>query len=172
MNLIIDFNTVYHSHFTRLKHIALAITKDYYLAEDVVQEVFIKAWNNCEQLNEKNKLGAWLSVITTRTAIDVIRRERSRNGIATEQEVLAYIADDEQQNVEEEVAFQLLQKDINQALSSLQSDYQHVMTLKIDKGLKEKEIADVLDISMSTVKNRVHRARKKLKITLVDRLSS
>ncbi|MFB1051279.1 RNA polymerase sigma factor [Paraliobacillus sp. JSM ZJ581] len=172
MNLIIDFNAVYHSHFIRLKHIAYAITKDYYLAEDVVQEVFIKAWNNLEQLNEADKLGAWLSVITTRTAIDFIRKERNKNGIVTEQEILDFIADEVQQNVEEEVVFQLLRKDIKQALETLKPDYQHVMTLKVDKGLKEKEIATVLDINTSTVKNRIHRARKKLKVKLSDRLSS
>ncbi|CQR47426.1 ECF RNA polymerase sigma factor SigE [Paraliobacillus sp. PM-2] len=172
MNLILDFNAVYQSHCIRLKHIAHSITKDYYLAEDVVQEVFIKVWNNLEQLNEENKLGAWLAVITTRTAIDVMRKERNKNGVATEQEILALIADEVQPNVEDEVAFQMLRRDIKQAFGTLKSDYQHVIMLKVDQGLKEKEIAAVLDVNASTVKNRMHRARKKLKITLSDRLSS
>ncbi|MCT2535165.1 RNA polymerase sigma factor [Aquibacillus koreensis] len=163
-----DFSEMYRVHYKRLQHVAYAITRDWYLAEDVVQESFIKALNNLSAIHDTNKIGAWLSVITTRTALDFVRREKKKRGIPMDEDMLVILAKEMKQSVEEEVELGWIFEEILQAIHMLKNDYQAVMILKIGKGLKEQEIADLLDLKACTVKTRIYRARHKLQDILQD----
>lgn len=167
----INFSEVYQANYKRLFHIAYSITRDSYLAEDVVQETFIKAMNKADTVEEESKISSWLSVIATRTAIDFVRRERRKRGIPMEQEMMEFLGKETKQNVEEEVASGILTEQVNQAIGTLKPDYQHVLKLKLGNGLKEQEIASVLDLKPSTVKIRLFRARKQLKLLFHEQLN-
>src|SRR4051795_4092130 len=84
----IDFSELYRLFYKRLFYIGYSITRDLHIAEDVVQETFIKAMKKIETIEEESKIGAWLSVIATRTAIDFVRRERNKKPILMEKEML------------------------------------------------------------------------------------
>jgi len=60
------------------------ITNDHYLAQDVVQETFAKAFNQLHRLKDPEKTGAWLGTIATTTAIDIIRKRNRWNDVVTE----------------------------------------------------------------------------------------
>lgn len=169
---MIDFSEVYKLHYKRLFHIAYSITRDIHLAEDVVHETFIKAMNKVETIEEESKVGPWLAVIATRTAIDFLRREKCKKGILMEQEMLENLGKEMKQNVEREVAAGLLTEQVNQAIGHLKQDYQNVMKLRAGNGLKETEIASVLGLKPSTVKIRLFRARKQLKQYFHEQLSA
>lgn len=168
----IDFSEVYTLHYKRLFHIAYSITRDMHLAEDVVQETFIKAMTKADTVEDAGKVGSWLSVITTRTAIDFIRREKRKKGIPMEQEMLEFLGKEMKQNVEEEVATGIFAEQVNRAIGKMKLDYQNVLRLKLGNGLKENEIASVLDLKPSTVKIRLFRARKQLKLLFHEQLSA
>ncbi|WP_034263477.1 RNA polymerase sigma factor [Bacillus sp. J33] len=158
-----DFSELYKLHYKRLYHISYSVTGDAYLAEDVIQETFIKAMKKAETIIDEDKVGAWLSVIARRTALDVIRRERKKTAVPMEQEMLESLCVITKQNVEQEVESGFTAEEINGAVKQLTRNYQDVLLLKVERGLKEHEIAALLNLKPSTVKTRIFRARKQLK---------
>lgn len=169
---LIDFSEIYSLFYKRLFHVAYSITRDLHLAEDVVQETFIKALKKMETIEEESKVGAWLSVIATRTAIDFLRSERKKRGIPMEKEMLECLGLVMKHNVEEEVETGFLVEQVHCAIRKLTIDYQDVLMLKLGHGLKENEIARVLDLKPSTVKTRIYRARKQLKLLFLDQIGA
>jgi len=163
-----DMRKICETYNNRLFRVAYCITRDHYLAQDVVQETFIKAYLKMDMVEDEEKLGAWLSAIATRTAIDFIRKEKKIN------ERSAMLADIENtaikmdQNVEQEVEMNLLNEKIGDFIGTLSSDQKKVFLLKIKHGLKEKEIAEQLKINQNTVKTRIYRVRKQLKEAFVE----
>ncbi|MBU9710214.1 RNA polymerase sigma factor [Evansella tamaricis] len=159
----IDFSETYSTYYRRLYRISYSITRDVHLAEDVVHDAFIKAMAKAGTMEDETKIGAWLSVITGRMAIDVLRRERKKKGVLMEQEMIDCLGKVMKQNVEEEVETAFFEEEIHTAISKLGHEYRDVLILKVDHGLKEREIATALDLNPSTVKTRIYRARKQLK---------
>jgi RNA polymerase sigma factor (sigma-70 family) len=168
----IDISQAYEAYKQRMLYIGYSITKDWHLAEDVVQEAFIKAFRKIDTIEDGNKLGAWLSSITTRTAIDFIRRERKRKGLPFEAEMLEILGKQMDQNVEVEVETAILQEQVQCAIQGLNEQYRDVLTLKVNQSLNEQEIASVLGLNLNTVKVRIHRGRKQLKQLFHEQISA
>ena len=167
-----DMNEICKLYSKRLFQVTYCITRDYYLAQDAVQETLIKAYQKMDTIEEPEKIGAWLSAIATRTAIDIVRKERKlseRTASHIEIETTNIKMD---QNVEQEVEVNLLKEQIYQAIDSLSLDQRKVFLLKINNGLKEKEIANLLKLSQNTVKTKIYRVRKQLKEMLIESLSA
>ncbi|MBM7650923.1 RNA polymerase sigma factor [Neobacillus cucumis] len=165
----IDFNQVYNKYANRLLYIAFKYTHDRLWAEDIVQETFIKAFKKIDTIEDTKKIGAWLSTITARTAIDFLRSEKRcrcllLGSIQMEPTMSHHI---NWVNTEEAVAIRLFQKDVDRSMKSLSKEFQEVLVLKVKYGLKENEIARLLDLKSTTVKTRLYRARKQLKQAFV-----
>ncbi|THE12489.1 RNA polymerase sigma factor [Bacillus timonensis] len=158
-----EFSKMYHEYHSRLFRISYSITRDIHLAEDVVHETFIKAINKIDTIEDESKMGAWLSTIATRTAIDFVRVERNKKGTPMDHELIDCLGKTMKQNVEEEVETNIVMEQIHQATRKLKQEYQDVLTLKIWHGLKESQIAHSLNLKPCTVKTRVYRARKELR---------
>jgi RNA polymerase sigma factor (sigma-70 family) len=158
-----DIAELYSCHYKRLYHICFSMTRDAYLAEDIVQETFIKAMKKAETIIDEEKAGAWLSVIARRTALDIIRREKRKAAVPMEQDMLESFCLITKQDVEEEVESGFAAEEIKSAIRQLALNYQEVLLLKVDGGLKEQEIATVLNLKPSTVKTRIFRARKQMR---------
>ena len=164
-----DMKEICEQYYKRVFHAAYGVTRDHHLAEDVVQETFLKAYQKIDTIQDKEKMGAWLSSIATRTAIDFIRKERKTS------EKLAAITDLENaniemnQNVEQEVEFNMLSAQIQEVINSLSPEQRSLFLLKIHYGLKEREIADLLKLNQNTVKTKLYRIRKFLKAILLEK---
>lgn len=167
-----DFSELYGLYYKRLFHISYSIIRDRHLAEDIVQETFLKAMKKAETINDEQRAGAWLAVIAKRTALDWVRRERKKRTSPLEQEMLELFGIKANENVEQKVLSGFIAAEINCAISKLAHDYQVVLLLKLDRGLKEHEIASVLNLNPSTVKTRIFRARKQLKRMVHERVSA
>lgn len=105
-------------------------------------------------------------------AIDFVRIDRKKKGIPMDMEMLECLGKIMKQNVEEEVETGLLMEQVHGAIRKLTIEYQDVLMLKLGNGLKENEIASVLDVKLSTVKTRIYRARKQLRLLFLDQISA
>lgn len=152
----------------RLFHIAFSITRDHYLAEDVVQETLIKGYKHLHTVEDKEKLGAWLSSIATRTAIDFLRKEKRLKGNVDGYAELEQLNLSHSQSVEGIAEASFLQAEIAGFIQSLAPDQRKLFLLKINDGMKEKEIAEMLNLNPNTVKTRIYRVRKQLKEKLTE----
>jgi RNA polymerase sigma-70 factor (ECF subfamily) len=167
-----DFDAIYNSYYDRLFRVSLAIIRDRQLAEDNVQETFIKAFKKLGDLEDIQKVGAWLCVIATRTAIDFIRREKKTKGYPMELCMLDCLGKESNQNVEAEVGVSFLKEILRETMEDFSMDDQKLLVLKMEKGLKEREIAKTLKMHPSAVKSKIHRARRKLRERISVELSA
>ncbi|WP_052807057.1 RNA polymerase sigma factor [Mesobacillus subterraneus] len=167
----IDFDELYRLHSKRLTQIAYKITKDRQLAEDVVQETFIKAFKKVDTIVDEQKIASWLSAIAVRTAIDCLRAEKRKRWLPSDQSIMEKIYNDDcyEQSIEKEVEMLLFKEQLQHLLYLLSKESQQVLVLKLQYGLKENEIASRLNLKSGTVKTRLHRARKQLKKVMSEK---
>ncbi|WP_053362722.1 RNA polymerase sigma factor [Bacillus sp. FJAT-27251] len=164
MENTINFEEIYTIFHKRLLHTCYAIIKDWQLAEDIVQETFIKAYKKSTDIQENGKVGAWLSTIAVRTAIDFLRKQKRNMAVPIEQGIMEALTTHSLESVEQEVEAIMLKEKIRQSFQELTLEQQKVFHLKVECGLKEAEIASLLDVKPSTVKTRFYRARNQLKL--------
>ena len=167
-----EFKKIYDEYYSRILQYLTRIggPND---AEDMAQDVFDKINNGLGGFQEKSKLSTWIFRIATNTAIDRLRSatyKQKKKHIAIEdgaehQAACASVSDKspvtDQLVIRKEMSYC-----INEFIDNLPPDYKTVIVLSELEGLTNKEIAEILDISLENVKIRLHRARAKLKEAL------
>jgi RNA polymerase sigma factor (sigma-70 family) len=151
---------IYDMFYKRVYRTAYYITGDNELAEDVVHETFIKAFKNLGKVTDVDTVGAWLSKIATRTAIDYLRKLNKHEVISIED---SYLEIPSHQSVEEEVERLLLKEVLWNEVSFLCPTTRSILLLKYVHDFQDDEIAETLNIKSGTIKSRLHRAKLKLK---------
>jgi RNA polymerase sigma-70 factor, ECF subfamily len=143
--------------------------------EDIVQEIFIKAFSGIRSYNFRSSFRTWLSRIAVNHCYDYLRRSRSSRvryfwqfGDESERrvEALAESADPDDLPNEERV----IQADlVHKLLARAPAEDRTVLVLKEIEDRSVEEIAEVMKLNQSTVKVRLHRARKRM-LKDLDRL--
>lgn len=128
--------------------------KNHHDAMDILQESILKGYSNLSKIKDKNSIDKYLSRIIINTAIDFIRKNSKI--VVTDNECL------------KEVESEMNSSDINYVVDNLEPDLKSIIVLKYFHGYKISEIAEILDISTSTVKNRMHKALKQLRIEIKE----
>ncbi|OEH92611.1 RNA polymerase sigma factor SigW [Bacillus solimangrovi] len=137
-------------------------------AEDIAQEAFIRAYVNINSYDTNRKFSTWLFRIATNLSIDRIRKKKPDyfldQEIAGSEGLTLYsqIAD-KGPLPEEDVESLELQEWIQNEISALPPKYRAAIVLKYIEELSLKEISQVLDLPINTVKTRIHRGREALR---------
>jgi len=154
---------VYREYGRLVFAVALRALGDRGLAEEVTQQVFVKAWRASSTLDDTRELGPWLVAIARRTAIDVYRRESLRTGAPLE----AVSADDPALVTAPTSAETLYETwEVRQAVGELPEEEREVVRLQHFAGMTHGQIADQLGVAVGTVKSRSFRAHKRLATAL------
>ena len=151
------FTDIYQTYYKTVYYQAYHIIKCPFLAEDITQESFLKAYKKMDTLQDQVKIGAWLACIAKRTAIDFLRKQ-GRSAQLMSEDSACLIPD-----MHDPIEMIAVKEDVEQRISGLSENQRQILLLKVNKGLKEKEIAEVLSIKHNTIKTHLHRARKQLK---------
>lgn len=160
-----EFNHSIYKMSKSLKPFAIRLTKDHEDADDLLQDTLMKAFLNREKYSDGTNLKAWLCTIMKNTFITNYQRMVRKNTFVDTTDNLHYI--NTLQSSTNNLAYSTFaMEDINQAIHNLEETYSTPFMMYF-RGFKYHEIAIKLDIPISTVKNRIHIARKELK----DRLS-
>lgn len=154
---------IFELFYNKVYQTAYFITRDPYLAQDVLQDSFIKAFHHLDRLENGDKLESWLVTITTRTAIDLLRKRKVWNGIPMDDQYLHTLMDHPTHSVEAAVEKEFHKEWIKKGINQLKPEYRTVIILKYILDLKDPEIADILNENIGTVKSRIFRAKKKLR---------
>lgn len=150
--------TILFEHYSKTVYpFALKLTRSEDLAEEILQEVFLKIWVNRQNLLEIENFGAYLNRVTRNYAYNVLRRIAHENLIAFE---LSKQTTEEVNNTEEEVIYRDLEHSLNEAISCLTPQQKLIYTLCHQEGLKYSEVANRLNISSSTVHTHMKLALK------------
>ena len=133
----------------------MAVLRDRQLADDAIQEAFMRAWRAADRFDPQRSLAPWLMTITRRTALDVMRRENrpTRGDHEPEQDVTVNLPGIER-------TWQVWE--VKAALEKLPTEEREVVWFAHYHGMSHPQIADQLDVPVGTVKSRSYRAHKRL----------
>lgn len=161
-----DFWEIYHVYYERVRKFIFALVKDEWVADDLIQETFIKAQQNLNQLREESKLSSWIFRIAYNLCQDHFRKmkrsTKNENAIAEKNEILT------EPLFQRELERHQMGACVQDKIRLLPESYQAVLVLFDLMECSHQEIAEILDTSIENVKVRLHRARKKLKIILEE----
>lgn len=136
--------------------------------QDIVQETFIKAFNNLRFFKKEFSFHSWLFKIASNLCIDYLRRQRIQK-ISIEQSFPNHSEDekhfdypDKDANIDEKIFVVERDKVLHQAIDMLPVHYKKIITLRYFEELDYQEIAKVLSLPLGTVKVHLFRARKTL----------
>ena len=130
-------------------------------AEDIVQDVLVKAYTQQESLRTPSKLRPWLFQITRNAVADYYRSQKRLEAIPED------LAHDRSQE-EEGSAARELSRCLFPLLETLPEPYRQALKLADVDGLKQREVASHLGLSVSGAKSRVQRARALLRDALLN----
>ncbi|MEW6541336.1 MAG: RNA polymerase sigma factor [Bacillota bacterium] len=142
---------------------AYFVTHDHMLAEDVVQNTFLKAYDKIEQLKDPSRVESWLIRIAVNQARDELRRRR-RQAWSSEEDV--HLPAPREELPEFQVVAREEHAVISAAIGGLAAEYQDVILLKYQFEMTTKRIAETLNIPEGTVKTRLRKARAVLESVL------
>ena len=130
-------------------------------AEDLAQEVFIKAGQSLDAFRKEAQVSTWLYRIATNAAIDRMRQpgfRRETDCSPIEPELAG-----DGQSLENEALRRAANECIRGVIDSLPENYRAPLILSELQGLTNQQIAEVLELSLDVVKVRLHRGKAKLK---------
>ena len=169
-----DFEEVYTEYYPiLLRYVTRIIGQND--AEGITQDIFSKINRGLGGFQGRSKLSTWMYRIATNTVIDRTRSAAHKH--AAEHMAIKDDTDHDTQYVSEGhkshatdqlVIRKEMSECINEYIDTLPPDYKTVIVLSELEGLANREIAEILDLSLNNVKVRLHRARAKLKAVLKD----
>lgn len=140
--------------------IAKRYVKDHFIAEDVMQDAFIKVFKNIQNFKGEVTIGAWIKKIVINQCIDYLKKKRIELVSIEEKEL--NVADENDWTVNEEVNVSI----ITRAINSLPEKYKVVLNLYLIEGYDHQEIAQVLNITEINSRSQLMRGKNKLKSQL------
>jgi RNA polymerase sigma-70 factor (ECF subfamily) len=155
-------------HFHILKMI-----KDENSGEDLVQETFIKAFNNLQRYDDNYAFSTWLYRIATNHTIDYLRKKKLKtvsinNQVRTREGRREMQLRDGSTQTDRRIIRSQRREKVRSAIDNLPDKYRRVIQLRHMQELTYQEIVEVLDIPLGTVKAHIFRAREMLYKTLKD----
>ena len=130
---------------------ALSILKNNTDAEDVMQEVYIKIYENADKYNPQGKPLAWIITITKNLSYMKLRNKNTAHEEIKESDIVS-----NNDNIEDKMLLKLVFK-------CLTDEERNIVVLHANTGFKHREIAKLLELPLPTVLSKYNRAIKKLK---------
>ena len=158
------FEKLYRSHCDRIYGLCWRMCGgDRALAEDMVQEAFVRAWNKLHLFKGESKFGTWLH----RLAVNVVLSDR-RIRVKRIQREQEFDDNVERVQVGDRNVFAGLRKDLEAAISGLPERARTVLVLYDIEGYQHNEIAELTGMAVGSSKAQLHRARKMVQEILKD----
>jgi RNA polymerase sigma-70 factor, ECF subfamily len=158
---------LYDAHVGRVHRLAYRLTGDVQLAEEVVQDTFVRAIAHLGRFRGECALTTWLHRITVSVALNATRGSRRRQ----EREAPMEDADGDALHAfgdEGEGVDPILRDRLHRAVDALPEIYRVVVVMHDFEGYSHVEIAEVLDIPVGTCRSRLFLARAQLRVALGD----
>lgn len=156
-------------HLDTLYRVAVRLTGDPTLAEDLVQDTMLKAYRSWRQYRPGTNARGWLLTILRNTFINNYRRRRLEPVATANLEAIephAIYRSVEDSDPEGTFFSRIVDEKVLEAIDALPPDFREVLVLSDMEGLSYAEIAGTLDLPIGTVKSRLFRARRQLQAVL------
>lgn len=147
----------------KLLGLILRIVNDSHHAEDVLQDVFVKIWQQADRYTATGSAWGWICVMSRHSAIDRLRSLKTRAHESTDElpHILQTLCDDNQQSDD------IDRRWIGQCLAALKSQPREAIILSYVNGYSHGELSRKMDVPLGTVKAWIRRGLQELKQCLV-----
>lgn len=158
------FKELYLLYFDRLYKFAFSILHSSEFAEEAVNDVFLNIWQKRNRLKTIDNLSNYLYIATKNTSFNYLSKFRKERNTTLDEVLVRFEVDE----LTPETAFftSEVRTEIEQAINQLPPKTKLVFQMAKVEGLKYKEIAEVLNISVNTIDNHIATAIKKLSVVL------
>ena len=168
------FEALMRRHNRRLFRVARSVLKDNDAAEDAVQEAYLRAYTRLGTYRPVGKFGAWLTRVALNEALMIRRRDRG-DTVSLDRVKPGELAIEEPAVTESPTAEQFVEAAharalVESAVDRLPENFRMVFVLRVVEGLDVRETSEVLEINPTTVRTRLFRAQRLLRLDLARRL--
>ncbi len=161
-----DFYEVYEQHYDRVRGFILASVKNRWVADDLVQETFLRVLQNLSKVRDPAKLSSWIFRIATNLCQDYFRSP-SRKVMCFEDNPAGELPGES--SLEKEIERYQTSLLVQDVIKLLPEPMRQVIFLCDIKEESQQEAAEVLGITLDNLKVRLHRARKQLKAIMEEK---
>jgi RNA polymerase sigma-70 factor (ECF subfamily) len=153
---------LYRRYGRRLYRFGMQVLGDQGLAEEMVQESFVRLWRSASRFDaQRGSVGAYLFVIARSTAADIRKRPSSRPLLSVEESHVPPLSDNVDRVLDGII--------VREALETLSRPQAEVLQLAQEEGLTQSQIAERLGVPLGTVKTRMFHGMRALRAALVQR---
>lgn len=154
---------IYELYYKAMYNTSLRIVKNTDVAEDIMQESFLSAFNKIDTYKENVSFGAWLKKIVINKSLDHVKKEKNFETISID-EFGNDIKDDDFKIDYEGQKKQI--ENIVSGINTLPDSYRVILSLYLLEGYDHEEIGEILNITSSTSRSQLTRGKRKLLETL------
>jgi RNA polymerase sigma-70 factor (ECF subfamily) len=158
------YETLYDRYCSTVMGLALKITGDRSLAEEVVQETFWRVWRKADLFQtQRGAFTSWFFGITRNVSIDLLRRQKTQIQPVEETEQIIEQAVDPSMNVPEAAWLREKHQQMRAAIATLPKEQRSVIEMAYFRGLTRQEIAQATGEPLGTIHTRARLALQKLR---------
>jgi RNA polymerase sigma-70 factor (ECF subfamily) len=161
-----EFLEIYDQFYQRVRKFILASVKDESVADDLIQETFIKIQENLDSLRDPAKISPWVFRIAYHLCQDHFRTLKKSS---SHEEIHDGLVSLQETPVQKKLEQGEMSQCVQDQLSLLPDTQRSVIILADVMDFSLQEIADILGLTVENVKVRLHRARKKFKAILEEK---
>lgn len=160
------FADLYDLYSQKIYAFVISRVRHKQIAEDILQETFVKVWKALPQFKNEGNFSAWVYRIATNCMNDHFRKIMAKpEALALEEE---FIIEDKAAKPDEEFDISLTEVTMQEALNQLPLTYRQVLTLRFKEGLSAQDTGQAIKKSSIAVRLIQYRALKKLRIIIND----
>ncbi|MEJ2614021.1 MAG: RNA polymerase sigma factor [Ignavibacteriaceae bacterium] len=160
-NQIVEFTLLFNKYKKRLFNYVLKMSSDRMQTDDIVQNVFIKLYQNFDLIRNKDSILAWLFK-SARNELYSLYRNTKLKKLYVESEDYNEIEKETDYSLSEEIENKELNEIIMKELENIIPDQKEIFILKEYSGLSYKDIAVLVEVDEELVKSRLYKVRQKL----------
>ncbi len=147
--------------------LAFRLTSNSHDAEDLVQETFIRAFRFFHRYDESMPFASWVYRIMTNVHIDNVRKKSRLKTTsldhAGQDQTAQWEVPDDTLTPDREMMDSSMEEPVQLALRSMTPEFRTAVIMADVDGMAYEEIAEIMEISIGTVRSRIHRGRKQLR---------
>lgn len=160
------FETLYKAYHARLSHFLSRMLRRPVVVEEVVNDTLLVVWNRADTYNGRSKVSTWIFAIAYRRALKALRRMDEPM-----EDVFAERRPSEEIGPEQQTGRRQVRGVLAEAVEGLSHDHRVVVDLAYYHELGYREIAEIMDCPVDTVKTRMYHARRNLRARLAGELT-
>ena len=158
------YSILVRKYQTKVINMAYGFVRNRETADDLTQEIFVKAYVSLKKFQFKSGFGTWLYRIAVNHCKDYLRSQQKMKTVPFDvQSEKAIIKGDDTMEREQRRNEDQIESLVQQGIMALPEKYKTIITLRDIQGLSYDEIAKILNLTAGTVDSRIHRARKMLR---------